>query len=151
MEHAFVSGDAICKGCPCTGNSHLSAPLEALIRYRLQRAQESLADARLLADAQRWNTCVNRLYYSGFYAVSALLARNGLSSSRHTGIRSLFNRHDVRTGVIPRDVARLYNDLFERRQESDCADFVHFQADQVRPWIRQTEAFLAHITSLLPL
>jgi uncharacterized protein (UPF0332 family) len=125
----------------------LSEPLEALIRYRLERAQESLADVRLLADAERWNTCVNRLYYSCFYAVSALLARDGLSSSRHTGLRSLFNRNYVRTGVIPRDLARLYNDLFERRQESDYADFVRFQADQVRPWIPQTEAFIAHITS----
>jgi len=127
----------------------LSEPLEALIRYRLERAQESLEDARLLADAESWNTCVNRLYYSCFYEVSALLARDGLASSRHTGIRSLFNRHYVRTGVVSRDLARLYNDLFERRQESDYADFVRFQADQVRPWIPQTEAFIAHMTSLL--
>jgi hypothetical protein len=26
---------------------------------------------------------------------------------------------------------------------------VRFQADQVRPWIPQTEAFIAHMTSLL--
>ena len=127
----------------------MSEPLESLIHYRLERAQESLNDARLLADAESWNTCVNRLYYSCFYAVSALLVREGLSSSRHTGIRSLFNRNYVRTGVVPKDLARLYNDLFERRQESDYADFVRFQADQVRPWIPQTEAFIAHITSLL--
>jgi uncharacterized protein (UPF0332 family) len=127
----------------------VSEPLEALIRYRLERAQESLADARLLADAESWNTCVNRLYYSCFYAVSALLARDGRASPRHTGIRSLFNRHYVRTGVVPRELARLYNDLFERRQESDYADFVRFHADQVRPWIPQTEAFIAHMASLL--
>lgn len=127
----------------------MSEPLETLIRYRLERAQESLADARLLADAGSWNTCVNRLYYSCFYAVSALLVRDGRSPSRHTGIRSLFNRHYVRTGVVPRDLARLYNDLFERRQESDYTDFVHFQSDQVRPWIPQTEAFVSYMASLL--
>ena len=127
----------------------MTEPLETLIHYRLERAQESLENARLLAEADRWNACVNRLYYSCFYAVSALLARDGLSSSRHTGIRSLFNRHYVRPGVVPRDVARLYNDLFERRQESDYADFVRFQADQVRPSIPRTAAFIAHITSLL--
>jgi uncharacterized protein (UPF0332 family) len=127
----------------------VNEPLEALIRYRLERAQESLANARLLADAASWNTCVNRLYYSCFYAVSALLARDRLASSRDTGIRSLFNRHYVRTGIVPRELARLYNDLFERRQESDYADFVRFHADQVRPWIPRTEAFIAHMTSLL--
>jgi len=127
----------------------VTEPLDALIRYRLERAQESLADARLLADAARWNACVNRLYYSCFYAVSALLVRDGLSSSRHTGVRSLFNRHYVRTGKVPRELARIYNDLFERRQEGDYADFVRFHADQVRPWIPRTAAFIAHIAALL--
>ena len=92
---------------------------------------------------------MNRLYYSCFYAVSALLVRDGLSSSRHTGVRSLLNRHYVRTGKVPRDLARVYNDLFERRQEGDYADFVRFQADQVRPWILQTEVFITSIKALL--
>lgn len=127
----------------------MTEPLETLIQYRMERAQESLDDARLLADAERWNACVNRLYYSCFYAVSALLVRDGLSSSRHTGVRSLLNRHDVRTGKVPREFARVYNDLFERRQEGDYADFVRFQADQVRPWMPQTETFITHIKTLL--
>ena len=55
----------------------MTEPLETLIHYRLERAQESLDDARLLAEANRWNACVNRLYYSCFYAVSALLVRVG--------------------------------------------------------------------------
>lgn len=127
----------------------MTEPLETLIQYRLERAQESLDDARLLADTERWNACVNRLYYSCFYAVSALLARDGLSSSRHTGVRSLLNRHYVRTGKVPRELARVYNDLFERRQEGDYTDFVRFQAGQVRPWIPQTEAFMAYMKALL--
>jgi uncharacterized protein len=127
----------------------VTEPLESLIHYRLDCAQESLDDARLLAEANRWNACVNRLYYSCFYAVSALLVRDGLSSSRHTGVRSLLNRHYVRTGKVPRDLARVYNDLFERRQEGDYVDFVRFQADQVRPWILQTEVFIASMKALL--
>jgi uncharacterized protein (UPF0332 family) len=127
----------------------VTEPLETLIHYRLERAQESLDDARLLAEANRWNACMNRLCYSCFYAVSALLVRDGLSSSRHTGVRSLLNRYYVRTGKVPRELARVYNDLFERRQEGDYADFVRFEADQVRPWIPQTEAFIAHMKALL--
>jgi uncharacterized protein (UPF0332 family) len=87
-----------------------------LVRYRLARAHETLEDARILARAGRWNACVNRLYYVCFYGVSALLVRDGLSSSKHTGVRSLFNRHYVKTGKIPKDLARIYNDLFERMQ-----------------------------------
>jgi uncharacterized protein (UPF0332 family) len=71
--------------------------------------------------------CVNRLYYACFYAVSGLLLQDGLSASKHTGVRSLFNRHYVRTGKVPKELAPIYNDLFERRQEGDYMDFVDFE------------------------
>lgn len=120
-----------------------------LVRYRLQRARETLEDARILANSRRWNPCVNRLYYACFYAVSALLVQHGLSSSKHTGVRSLFNRHYVKTGVVPKELAQLYNDLCERRQESDYMDFVDFEESQVRPWIFRAEQFVEYIASIV--
>jgi uncharacterized protein (UPF0332 family) len=120
-----------------------------LILYRMDRAKETLEDARILADAGRWNACVNRLYYACFYAVSALLVRHGLSSSKHAGVRSLFNRQYVKTGKIPKDFARIYNDLFERRQEGDYIDFVRFEESQVLPWISKAEQLIGYITSLV--
>jgi uncharacterized protein (UPF0332 family) len=120
-----------------------------LVLYRLQRARQTLEDARLLANASRWNPCVNRLYYACFYAVSALLLQGGLSSSKHTGVRSLLNRHDVRTGKVPKELAPIYNDLFERRHEGDYMDFVDFEGAQVRPWIARAERFIDHIASLI--
>jgi len=120
-----------------------------LIAYRLQRALESLEDARILADAKRWNPCVNRLYYACFYAVSALLVQKGLSSSRHVGVRSLFNQHFVNTGIVAKDKARIFNDLFERRQEGDYVDFVRFDESQVHIWMPQAEVFVGHIAELL--
>jgi len=115
----------------------------------MTRANEALEDARILANAGRWNACVNRLYYACFYAVSALLVRHGLSSSRHTGVRSLFNKQYVKTGRISKDLARVYNDLFERRQEGDYIDFVRFEEPQVLPWISKAEQLIGHITSLV--
>ena len=67
-----------------------------LVLYRLTRAHETL-DARLLANAGRWNACVNRLYYACFYAISALLVRNSLSSSKHAGVRGFFTPLPGRT------------------------------------------------------
>jgi uncharacterized protein (UPF0332 family) len=51
------------------------APHRDLVQYRLRRARETLQDAHILANAERWNPCVNRLYYACFYVVSALLIR----------------------------------------------------------------------------
>ena len=120
-----------------------------LVLYRLQRARQTLEDARLLANASRWNPCVNRLYYACFYAVSALLLQDGLSSSKHTGVRSLLNRHYVRTGKVPKELAQIYNDLLERRHEGDYMDFVDFEEAQVLPWIARAERFIDHIASLI--
>jgi len=120
-----------------------------LISYRMARANESMEDARILANAGRWNACVNRLYYACFYVVSALLVRHGLSSSKHTGVRNLFNKQYVKTGKIPKDLARIYNDLFERRQEGDYIDFVRFQESQVQPWISEAEQLIGYITGLV--
>lgn len=123
--------------------------LDDVVQYRLQRAREALEDARVLSDASRWTACVNRLYYACFYAVSALLLQHGLSSAKHTGVRSLFNRHFVKTNKIPRALAQVYNDLFARRQESDYLDFVHLEAAQVRPWIAEAAQLVEHVASLI--
>jgi len=127
----------------------VTEPDRELIAHRLQRARESLEDARILADAKRWNPSVNRLYYACFYAVSALLAQQGLASSRHAGVRSLFNQHFVHTGKVPKDQAQIYNDLFERRQEGDYVDFVRFNESQVRAWLPRAETFVEHIAEIL--
>jgi uncharacterized protein (UPF0332 family) len=122
---------------------------QELVSYRLHRARETPADAHILADASRWNPCVNRLYYACFYAVSALLIQEGLSSSKHIGLRSLFNRHFVKTNKVTKEKARIFNDLFERRQEGDYVDFVSFEESQVQPWIPEAEAFVENIAVLI--
>ena len=122
---------------------------EDLIKYRQIRALETLKDAKVVAQGGGWNTCVNRLYYACFYAVSALLTRHGLSSAKHSGVRSLFNRHFVKTGKVSKEMGRIYNDLYERRQEGDYEDFFNFAEDVVRPWIPQTEAFIECIADVL--
>jgi uncharacterized protein (UPF0332 family) len=40
----------------------MSSDLDDLILYRLSRARETVEEARILADANHWNACVNRLY-----------------------------------------------------------------------------------------
>lgn len=122
-----------------------------LVSYRLDRASETLHEARILANAGRWNACVNRLYYACFYGVGALLVKDDLASPKHTGVRGLFNKHYVKTGKVPKDLARIYNDLFERRQEGDYIDFVSFNETQVFPWISQAKKFVEHIKALAQL
>lgn len=127
----------------------MSGDRETIIRYRMRRAMECLADADASADRRSWNNCINRLYYACFYAVSALLLRDGLASAKHTGVRSLFNERFVRTGIVAQDLGKLYNDLFRDRQEADYADLIDFDEQQVLPLIAAARRFVARIEELL--
>ncbi|MEM9151267.1 MAG: HEPN domain-containing protein [Cyanobacteria bacterium P01_F01_bin.3] len=120
-----------------------------VIKYRIQRAEEAYQAAQILAENQNWNSCINRLYYSCFYAVSALLLKDDLSSPKHTGIRSLFNKNYVKPGIVSKTSARLYNDLFERRHEADYADLVDFDKSETLSLLLRTEDFLSEIKAAI--
>jgi len=125
------------------------SPIEDLIHYRMVRAFETLAEAKLMAECKHWNTCINRLYYSCFYSVNALLIKYNLSSKKHTGVKSLFNKEFVNKGIVPIEISLIYNELFNLRHESDYEDF--YQADEklVLPIIPQVERFLEFIKQML--
>ncbi len=60
----------------------MNEDLKDLITRYVSRAKESLDEAVILANAGHWNACVNRLYYSCFYVVSALLSKHDQGSSK---------------------------------------------------------------------
>jgi uncharacterized protein (UPF0332 family) len=120
-----------------------------IVQHYLSRSHEAYKEARVLAETGHWNTTVSRLYYSCFYAASALLQKNGLSSFKHSGVRSLFNNHFTRTEVIPKEISAIYNDLFDRRQESDYGPFFVFEEADVEPWFDEVNRFIAKIADTI--
>jgi uncharacterized protein (UPF0332 family) len=128
------------------GMSSLSE--ESHLAGKLKKEQPILVIFGNPPDSGHWNASVNRLYYACFYAVSALLSKHNLSSSKHSGIRSLFNQHFVKTGIILKETALIYNLLFERRQEGDYEVFVTFKEADVKPWLEETERFIDSVIEL---
>ncbi|MFZ2147375.1 MAG: HEPN domain-containing protein [Sedimentisphaerales bacterium] len=122
---------------------------KALIAYRIERAHEAIEEAEMLFNAGHINLYVNRLYYACFYAVSALLLTKDLSTSKHGYLRSLMHRELVKTGLIPKELGRHFDMLFDSRLEGDYADFTSFKADEVVGWLEQTQAFIKHIEGLI--
>lgn len=121
-----------------------------LIKFRFNRAEESLEEATLLYNAGYFNTAVNRLYYACFYSVSALLISEGISSAKHSGIRSLFNQYWVKNGRISTEVGKFYKQIFEYRQKGDYSDFVSFDKDQIEALIEESKIFVNIVKSKLP-
>lgn len=122
---------------------------KTLVLYRLGRAHGSLEEARILLERGYANTFVNRLYYACFYAVSSLLLTKGLSSARHSGVRSLFHQNFVKEGIVNKKHGQLYDMFFDNRQKGDYEDLFCFNVDEVRPWYNEAKKFVETIEILI--
>ena len=127
----------------------MTAEERTLATYRMERALETLREAKLLFDSGLLIGYVNRLYYACFYAVSAFLLLKGFSTSKHSYARSLLHRELVKTHLISRDLGRFYDSLFENRQKGDYTDMMRFDAKKVAPWFDKTAEFIKAISNLL--
>ncbi len=119
------------------------------IDYRVQKSTEIFDDAKLLALNLRWNSCVNRLYYSSFYLISALLYKHDIKAETHNGTKTQFNYHFIKTGKIEVEFGKLFSTLFDWRHETDYADFIDFDEDTVLPLIEQVKRLNQTLTELI--
>lgn len=126
-----------------------SEGLSEIIRYWLEKAQESLDAAQDEKNAGRLSFSVNRIYYAYFYVVSALLLHKGLRFKKHSGVRAAFHQHLVKTGMVSREHGQFYDELFEGRQRGDYIELVRFEAEQVGKWLRQAEEFIEAVKLLI--
>jgi len=119
------------------------------IKYRFQRAEESLDDALIMIQNKKWNTAINRLYYSCFYAVLAVLLNNDIETRTHNGARTKFSNEFIKTGVLDKKYGRLFSKLFDYRQKGDYGDLFDFDDKIVLPLVDQVKDFLAGIEKLI--
>ncbi len=78
----------------------MNSNLKALLSYRLEQAEESLASAKLLLDNDKYRPSVSRAYYAMFYAVLALIAQKKLKASKHSGAIPLLIIHSAITPAL---------------------------------------------------
>ena len=115
--------------------------------YRINRAKETLNE--VLIENKLWNTSINRMYYACFYAVSALLVKNGIEASTHKGVRQQFGQAFVKKGMVSRELAKHYTDMFEKRSKGDYNDFFDYEEDTVVSLFPLTVTFVTTIEGLL--
>ena len=123
--------------------------LESHIRYRMERAWDTFDDAKILASNGKWNSTINRLYYSVYYAVMALLLKNGLKPTTHNGAKTNFTEHFIKNQIIDRNFGKLYSQLFTWRQKGDYDDLFDFDESKVNPYFGPVEEFIRLIDTLI--
>ena len=118
-----------------------SKHIEALISYRMERSRESIRAAEIMLENEMFAISMNRVYYSMFYAVQALLVLHKVSFSKHGQVKGYFNRELIKTGIFSVDMGKLYNKVFEYRQKFDYVDFAVPDRDMVSEYIEKAREF----------
>ena len=74
---------------------------QSLIKYRINRADETVMESKLLAKEGFYNAAMNRLYYACYYAARAILIAYHVEAKTHEGVRQQLGLNFVVTGKIP--------------------------------------------------
>jgi uncharacterized protein (UPF0332 family) len=122
---------------------------EEIILYRIKRSQETIREVQLHLDNQLWTTAVNRLYYACYYAVSALLIKHNIKAQSHSGTRQMFGLHYIKTGIIPKELGKLYSDLFDMRHSGDYDDFVEYTQEDIHAVLDPAKDLISIIAQLV--
>ena len=122
---------------------------EALIQYRLDRADETLKEVEILANESHYNAAANRLYYACYYAVSALLVANGYNAQSHAGSKTLLGLHFVSKGILSNEYGKTFSRLFEIRHSGDYDDFVYCDKEMIDEYTPKAKEFINAIKALL--
>jgi uncharacterized protein (UPF0332 family) len=122
---------------------------KSLVNYKLERAKETVAEISVLIANKLWRNAANRLYYSCFYAVSALLLKHGYIAHTHKGTKVLFGKHFVLPSIISKEHNKLYEKLFDLRHKSDYDDWIIVKESDIIPLLAPAEKFIAEIEKLI--
>jgi uncharacterized protein (UPF0332 family) len=127
----------------------ISDNLRALVRSRLEQADEALGAAQILLAQDSLRAAVNRSYYAMFYAVLSLLALRRQETSKHAGAISLFDREFVLPGVFSKELSSALYYAFRQRLAADYAVSSTVQADEVQQLCNEAQTFLARVKEYL--
>ena len=120
-----------------------------IVKYRLEKATDTMQQVRDISRLGYWNLVANRLYYAAYYACSALLIANGMEVSTHKGVIKQIGQTFVLPGILPVADAKLLSKLFSMRQSSDYDDLFDWEESDVFPLIPQVEDFISRVRSLI--
>lgn len=121
----------------------------AIVQYRLNCSNRALAEADYNADGGYYYAAVNRLYYTCYYAVSALLLSYGINAQTHAGARTQLALHFVKDGKLGRNCLYTYQQLFDARQSGDYEDFVICDEEMFSSFRPAVDEFLVAVKELI--
>jgi len=120
-----------------------------LIQYRIEEAEETIEDVRLLIENGRLRAAVNRIYYGMFYSLLALGLSRGFETSKHPQLIGWFNKNFIHGKEIEPEYGKMINKAYNRRTKGDYDVYVDFDKDTVIEMFDEMKDFISRIKKYL--
>jgi len=120
-----------------------------LVKYRLEKANNTFAEVTVLLDNEFYRTAANRLYYACYYAATALLINDGYETHTHSGVKTLLGLHYIMENRMGKPHGKIYQQLFDLRQTGDYEDWISIDEEDVKPFVEPAKNFIAEIEKLI--
>ena len=120
-----------------------------LFCLELEKAESTFSQIKELQKLGYWDTIANRLYYTVFHAVTALLIHDSHPVNTHKGAIALFGNYYIRTGIFSSEDGRLYSDLQTMRNNSDYNCSYNATEKEIEPLIEPVQLLIEKIANRL--
>lgn len=121
----------------------------ALVKYRMERSDETMQEAEYSAQGGWYNLAVSRLYYACYYAAVAVLISKSVETQSHSGVRAMMALHLVKEGLLAKEHLTTFTLLFHSRQSSDYDDFVICDADTYNSFLPKAKSCIIALKKII--
>jgi len=116
-----------------------------LVELELEKAEKTFSQVEALKREQYWDTLANRLYYSLFHAVSALLINDQREVGSHKGAAIRFHQYYVKTGIFTEEEGSFFSQMETLREKSDYNCFFNVTETDIVSKIAPTSSFIEKV------
>ena len=111
------------------------------ILAEIERGDDSLKSARLLAAERLKLDAMSRIYYSVLHYSRAILLVEKIVPKSHHGAFLLFSQHVVKTDKADKRYSKIFSSLIRMREEADYVTGSNFSSEDVVNALAEAEEF----------
>ena len=119
------------------------------IQANLERADKAIEAAGKLLSEGYFDFAASRAYYAAFYAATALLLKEGMEFSKHSGVIAAIHKQFIKTGKLETQFGKDLNWLFELRSVGDYGVTVHVPQREAENAIDAARHFIQKIQYIM--
>ncbi|MBI1937305.1 MAG: HEPN domain-containing protein [Ignavibacteriales bacterium] len=120
-----------------------------LMNLRIKQSEKTLSETSFLIENKLLALAVNRIYYSIFYAISAVSIKDNFSTSKHKRLLGWFNKNYIYCGLLSKEYGKMIYASYENREKSDYDFLFEMTKEEIIKYFELAKEFVAEIKKLL--